>query len=378
MSTPNRWRLVATCARGLEPVVARELEELGVSPEPQSVGGVAFPGDFSDAMRANWRLRAANRVLLELATWPAADGDALYRGARDLVAGGRFDPLFDPSRSFAVSATSSRSALGDTRWIALRVKDGIVDAQRDRYGRRADVARRDPDLALRLRLAGDSATLLVDTSGEPLDRRGYRIDSTSAPLREQLAAAALLAGGWNGLGPIVDPMCGSGTLLAESAAIARGLAPNRLRRRWGFSTLPWFDATSWSSIVAEALPSPDPGARLYGCDLDPQAVAACRRNLALAGIADAAEVHVGDAFDFAPPAGPGLIAVNPPYGERLASSPADWRRLGDLLKRAYGGWRAIVFAGAPDFGKHLGLRVARRIPFWNGPLEGRILLLDLW
>jgi len=378
VSAGSSWRLVATCARGLEEVVAGELRGLGIEIEATTAGGVSFRGDFATAMRANWRLRAANRVALELAGWPAADGDALYRGTFELVASGRFDQLFDPGRRFAVAATAARSALRDTRWVALRVKDGLVDAQRQRFGRRSDVARRDPDLALRLRLVDDRATLLVDTSGDPLDRRGYRRETTAAPLREQLAAAALLASGWNGHGPIVDPMCGSGTLLAEAGAIARGLAPNRLRHRWGFASLPWYSEPAWSSIVAEPLPAPDPAARLHGLDLDPGAVAACRRNLAAAGLADAAEIREGDAFAVPPPAGPGLLTVNPPYGERLASTPEAWRRLGDRLKHAYGGWKAIVLAGAPDFGKHLGLRPARRIPFWNGPLEGRILVLDLW
>jgi len=131
-------------------------------------------------------------------------------------------------------------------------------------------------------------------------------------------------------------------------------------------------------VRREPIPAPDPEARLHGVDLDPAAVEACRRNLAAAGLAEGAEISAGDAFDFEPPATPGLLVVNPPYGERLAAGAGDWPRLGDLLKRRYRGWKAVVLAGGAGFGKHLGLKPARRLPFWNGPIEGRILVLDLW
>jgi len=248
LSAPARW--IATCARGLEEVLEAELRTLDLDPSGRETGGVAFGGPPSAAMRANWRLRSANRVLLELASWPAADDDSLYRGACALVrptAGEALSPgaLLDPERSFAIQATASRSRIHDTRWAALKVKDGIVDAQRERYGRRASVDRETPDLPLRLRLYRDRATLLLDTSGEPLDHRGYRVETTAAPVREQLAAAALLASGWSGRGPVVDPMCGSGTFLAEAGAIALGWAPNRLRKSWPLLRLPGFDAADW-------------------------------------------------------------------------------------------------------------------------------------
>jgi len=375
-ASARRW--VATCARGLEEIVAAELAALGVEQPEATVGGVSFSGSTADGLRANWRLRAANRVLRELASWPAADDTELYAGARAVADDPRHRELLAPEQTLAVTATASRSALRDTRWIALRVKDAIVDAQRDRAGRRSDVDRSRPDVALRLRLRLDVATLLVDTSGDPLDRRGYRVASTVAPLREQLAAAALLASGWDGVGPVVDPMCGSGALLAEAGAIARGLPPNRLRRRWAFERLPGHDPAELDRIRSEPLPAPDPAVRLIGRDLDRAAIAACRRNLEAAGLADAAEVDAGDAFELQPPEIPGLVAVNPPYGARLGSAASDWRRLGDLLKRRYGGWKAIVLAGGEGMGRELGLRPALRIPFWNGPIEGRILLLDLW
>ena len=376
----TRW--VATCARGLEAVVAAELAALGFETGAAETGGVPFAADERGAVRACWRLRAANRVLLRLASFAAPDDQALYGSMRALAEAFPFSPLapgalLHPDRSFAIAATSSRSALTDTRWIALRAKDAIADGQRARHGRRADVDRERPDLALRLRLQEDRATLLLDLVGEPLDRRGYRVESTAAPVREQLAAAALLASGWNGRGPVVDPMCGSGTFLAEAGAIALGLAPNRLRRRWGFEALPGF-AGLLDEVRGEPIPAPDPEARLHGNDLEPSAVAAALRNLAAAGLAERTTITRGDAFDFLPPPGPGLVVVNPPYGERIAEPAGLWRRLGDLLKQRYAGWKAVLLAGDPALGKQLGLRPARRIPVWNGPLEARVLVVDLW
>lgn len=379
-----RW--VATCARGLEEIVAAELVGCGLAVGASETGGVVFDGGWREGMRANRLLRAANRVVIELAGWPAATDDELYRGARALVesAGdGHSDELslaalFHPDRTFALQATSSASRIRDTRWAALKVKDAIVDAQRQRWGRRSNVERSSPDVALRLRLLRDRATLLVDSSGDPLDRRGYRRVSTAAPLRESLAAACLLAAGWNGRGPVVDPMCGAGTFLAEAGAIALGLAPNRLRELWAFERLPGFEPELWKSVDAEPIAAPDPRVRLYGVDQAGEARIATARNLEAAGLASRAVIATGDAFDFEPPPGPGLLAVNPPHGERILDSPESWRRLGDLLKQRYAGWKAVVFAGGASRGKFLGLKPTRRIPTWNGPLEARILVFDLW
>jgi putative N6-adenine-specific DNA methylase len=260
----------------------------------------------------------------------------------------------------------------------MKTKDALVDAQRDRWGRRANVARELPDNPFRLRLHRDRATLLLDTSGEPLDHRGYRAVSTAAPLRETLAAACLLASGWNGRGPVVDPMCGSGTFLAEAGAISLGLAPNRLRTDWALERLPDFDPEVWQGERREPLPAPDPEVRLIGVDRAGEAMVASRRNLEAAGLLDRTTLVAGDAFEFDPPPGPGLVAINPPHGERMIDASADWKRIGDLLKQRYAGWKAVVFAGGESLGKHLGLRPTRRIPTWNGPLQARILVFDLW
>jgi 23S rRNA G2445 N2-methylase RlmL len=388
VTTGNSLSLVATCSLGLEEMLAGELLELGVAAPERQRGAVAFGGGWRDCWRANWRLRTANRVLVRLATWEARDGPALHAGARALAAGRLLmagfgaGPLFHPDRTFALHATATGSEIRDARWAALSVKDGLVDGQRDRWGRRADVDRDAPDLHLRLRLHDNVATLLLDTSGEPLDHRGYRTAGSAAPLREQLAAACVLASGWDGRGAVVDPMCGSATLLIEAAWFALGRAPGHLRTAWAFERLPGFDPAAFAAVKAEPLPAPGPGVRLFGNDSSPAALRAARASLGAAGLADRARLHRGDALDVMPPQGdglaPGLVLVNPPHGERLPTAPERWKELGDLLKKRFRGWRAVVLAGGEGQGKHIGLRPRRRLPVMNGAIEARILLFDLF
>ncbi|HWM89205.1 MAG TPA: RNA methyltransferase [Thermoanaerobaculia bacterium] len=385
--------LIATCVLGLEEILEAELRALGVEEPERQRGAVAFTGSWKDCWRANWRLRTANRVLVELGSWEAADGPSLAAGARALVGGRVRAPglvrsevdvarLLHPDRSFAIQATSTASEVRDTRWAALSVKDGLVDGQRDSYGKRSSVDRADPDLHLRVRLHRDRATLLLDTSGEPLDRRGYRAVTTKAPVREQIAAACVLASGWDGQGPVVDPMCGSGTLLIEAAWLALGQAPGRLRRSWAFERLPAYDRKAFESVKKEPIPAAGPGVRLYGNDLSAEALSAAKTNLERAGVLGRAALTRGPAADVYPPQAeppetPGLVLINPPHGERIGTDAERWKEVGDLLKQRFKGWKAAVLAGE-DRGKQIGLRPRRRIPVMNGPLEGRILLFDLY
>lgn len=377
-------RLVATCPLGLEEFLEQELVSLGLADCRREKGAITFSGSWEDVQRTNWRLRTANRVLVELARWDGSSAESLAAGASQLVAGaGSWDglraaQLFDPSRTLVIRSTSAGSQIRDTRWVGLKVKDGIVDAQRRRFGRRASIDKTNADVRLRVWLSRDRATLLLDTSGEPLDRRGYRVATTEAPVRENLAAACVLASGWNGEGPVVDPMCGSGTLLAEAAAVALGLAPGRLRQRWAFERLPGFDRAAWHRVRKETIPSPGEQVRLVGVDRSTQAIDAATANLGKAGLASRTSLTVGEAYTFAPPPGPGLLLVNPAYGERLAENRDQWPRLGDLMKQHYKGWQAAILAGGEGLGKHIGLRPRRRIPVRNGPLDARILLFDLY
>lgn len=380
----ERLEIVATCALGLEELLVQELAALGLEGRGQK-GAVLFGGGWEEVYRANWRLRTANRVLVTLASWEAPDGNALSAGAHSLVEAGRrrwgdlsLEALFHPRHTLALRATASASQVRDVRWVGLKVKDGLVDGQRSRYGKRASVDRRDPDLALRVWLHRDRATLLLDTSGEPLDRRGYRLEAGEAPLRENIAAACVLASGWDGRGPVVDPMCGAATLLVEAGCVALGIPAGACRSAWAFERLPNFDASRWARVRNEKLEAPDAGAALWGVDLSAPALSAARGNLERARLVERTTLSLGDGFAFEPPPGPGLILVNPPYDARLRSQPEQWRRLGDLFKQRYRGWRAVVLAGDPDRGKHIGLRPSFRLPVRNGPLDARILGFEIY
>lgn len=392
--------LVATCSLGLEEVLAAELAALGVEGPAVERGVVRWQGDWASCWRGNWRLRTANRVLVELASWQASGGESLATGVERLVEGsdaafggdwGGVTPhqLFDPGYTFSIRATISGSQMRDSRWVALKVKDGIVDAQRRIYGRRASIDRELPDLPLRIRLVRKRATLLLDTSGLPLDRRGYRLQMVGAPLREQLAAACVLAADWDGKGAIADPMCGSGTLLAEAGWIALGQAPGALRwrlareggeRAWAFEGFPGFDAQRFAAVRAEAIPAlmKREELKIFGGDLESAALNAAESNLRRAGLMGQARLRQIDAHTTDAPCERGLVMINPPYGERLAMDPDHWKRLGDLLKQRWQGWRAVVVAGDIGKGKFIGLRPRRRMPVKNGPLDARILVFDLF
>lgn len=383
-------RLSASCGLGLEEILAGELQALGMPGVTADRGAAHFRGGWAEVYRANLWLRTANRVMVELGTWAGHDDVALHAGARNLVRrrGEREDgldlaKLFSPSRTLVVDATTTGSRITDTRWAALKTKDGIVDGQRDVHGARSTVDREDADLPLRLRLWRDQATLYLDTSGQPLDHRGYRQKTVQAPVREQLAAAMVLAAGWDGKGPVVDPMCGSGTLLIEAGSWALGRSPQVLRQAFAFERFWGFDKNLWSRLREEKGKPPGgeeaaAGLRLYGADRDPGAIAAAGVNLEAAGLDEDAYLKRADGFEWEPPAGPGLVLVNPPYGERLDLTEEMWPRLGDLFKQRYQGYKAVVLAGGEDMGKNIGLKPRRRWPVKNGPLDAKILVFDLY
>lgn len=372
---------VATCARGLEPILYRELAGLRCQALEPDVGGVRFRGGIEDAVRACLRLRTANRVLLELARFPARDDAELYWGLFHAFQEApktalSLATLAHPQRTLAFRATSQRSQLRDTRWVCLRAKDALVDAQRQRFGKRSSVSE-EPDLPLRIRLLQDEATLLLDLVGESLDHRHYRLRGGIAPVRETLAAALVLAAEVSQPGVVVDPMCGSGTLLAEAAAFYLGLPPLRLRQRWKFEDWPGF-SEALSKVRSERLPAPAPETRFLGWDRSPLAIQAARTNLKAAGLDHQIELEVADAFKRSKPVDEGLLLLNPPFGDRFRIHDLFWQRLGDWLKNRWSGWRVGLLAGHPELVSSLGLRPSRRMAVFHGPLDARIVILDLF
>lgn len=380
------YTLFATAPKGVASVTADELRALGVEEVAESTAGVAFKGDLATAYRACLWSRTASRILLTLAEFEAPDEEELYRA----VAAFPWEAHMAIDSTFAVQATLSRAPIQHSRFAALRVKDGIVDRFRERTGERPSVDTEAPDLGIRLHMHYNTATLSIDLSGDALHRRGYRGRGVAAPMKENLAAAILMRAGWPEIaaagGALVDPMCGSGTLLVEGAWIATDTAPGIMRRRFGFHGWKGHDETLWQGLREEARRRREAGAdklpTIVGYDRERQAVHAALGNIDLAGLAGRIHVEKQDVTEARPPAKAesGLVAVNPPYGERIGDLDrlrVLYADLGRVMKERFADWQGAVFTGNPGLGMELGLKARRSHTLFNGPLECKLLRFEI-
>ena len=379
--------LFATCPKGLEYLLRDELAALGAGTAREALAGVHFEGDLELAYRACLHSRLASRVLLPLARFDAADAEALYRG----VAAIDWERHLTPDGSLAVDAVVAQSAINHSGFAAQRVKDAVVDQLRERCGMRPSVVLERPQLRLHLHLRRDRAELALDLSGEPLHRRGWRVDQGAAPLKENLAAAMLLRAGWPALyadgGALVDPLCGGGTLLIEAALMAAGVAAGLRRDYYGFLGWRGHDAALWARLHAQATAQAHDGLAalrpaFFGRDQDPGAIAIARRNAQAAAVAGFVHLERGDIAHLAPPAGcaRGLLIGNPPYGERLGERDevvALYRTLGERLRAGFVGWRAALLIGEAEMGHAFGLRADRRYALYNGALACTLLTFEI-
>jgi 23S rRNA (guanine2445-N2)-methyltransferase / 23S rRNA (guanine2069-N7)-methyltransferase len=376
----------ATTAKHMESLLAGELHELGCSDVSETRAGAGFTGSLDTAYRVCLWSRVANRVLLVLARFPAATAETLYAGVHAIP----WEQHFDTNRTFAVDFSVSQSAITHSHFGALKVKDAIADRFREKCGERPSVRMERPDVQINVYLLRDVATVSLDLSGESLHRRRYREGGVAAPLKETLAAAILLRAGWPVIagrgGAFVDPMCGSGTLPIEAALMAADVAPGLGRDYWGFLHWKYHDPAAWQSLVEEAevrratgIPRlPD----IRGYDHDASAVRVALANVQLAGLHGSVHIERRDleAWGAARPNDTGLVAVNPPYGERLGNTaelPRLYARLGAVLKEQFAGWHAAVFTGNPDLGKTMGLRARRMHTLYNGALECKLLHFEI-
>jgi putative N6-adenine-specific DNA methylase len=363
----------------LEQVLAGELRRCGAAEIVPGNRGVSFAGDLSTVYRANLWCRTAHRVLVEVASFPAGGRDALYEGAKAVP----WEDYMSLSQTLAVDAVAGNSGLDHTQFISRVVKDAVVDRFREQRGRRPDVDPRNPTVRFNAHIVSDVCTLSIDTSGERLHRRGYRPDfGTPAPLKETLAAGILMLSGYDGSKPLMDPMCGSGTLLVEAALIARNIAPGLLGRRFAFMGHLSFDRPLWLAHVEEAREQirSDAGAAISGSDLDETAVRAASAAVQGAGVDDLVRLRRADAADLSGKAG-GMIVTNPPYGERLGELEklaVTYTALGDALKRRCPGMTAHLLVGSKFLAGKIGLRPQSRQVLWNGGIECRLLHYDLY
>ena len=372
MSSSRSESFFAPCPRGLEALLAGELDSFGAREVEAVPGGVVFAGTWETCYRANLWSRIASRVL-----WRVARFD--YRGEDDVYAAARkvdWRRFFAVERSIRVNVTAQHSPLKSLEFVTLRVKDAVCDRFRDATGKRPDVDRASPDVRVHVFLEAERGALYLDTSGEPLFKRGWRAAQAEAPLRENLAAGIVMLSGWNADQPLLDPMCGGATLLSEAAALARARAPG-LRRAFGFEKLDVHDRALWERLREEAgrVPKSAPRLQLFGSDRDEEALAQARRNLAAAGVERWVTLERADVLERQAPAPNGVMIANPPYGERLGSKDAlaeFYPKLGAALKRRFPGWRCHFFTADLRLPKLVRLQPARRVPLYNGALECRL------
>ena len=402
----NQLTLFLPCAAGVEDYLAPEVQTitgLSGSDVVKRRGGVWVNGSWRAVQLLNLHCRLAQRVLVELSFTGYRNERDLYEAASAVA----WEIWFTPRQSIKVEVTAQHSPLTSLNFAALKIKDAVCDRFRDKaHGVRPDVDTRNPDVRIYAHLTTDSCTLYIDTSGEPLFKRGWREDTGDAPLKETLAAAMLAASGWadgdGDLPVLYDPCCGSGTVVIEAAQIACHIAPGSLRR-FAFEKYLPFQAHVWAAIREEAQsrvvrPEPGQAALIYGSDVAFRMVDFARRNAERAGVADVIAFRGGDALQRMPPVEQGgVMLLNPPYGERIevagvagvagqaAGREAAWMdkdgdfftQLASHWKKNYAGWNAWILTPDLKLPSNMRLKESRRVPLWNGPIECRLFRFDL-
>jgi len=375
-SASEIFSVFAPCPQGLEAVLEAELNALGFDDVQAGRAGCAFRCDWMGVQRANLYSRVATRILVQVAKAAVHSEDDILELARDTP----WERWFGPEQTLRVDTSAIRSPMRSLQYCNLRAKDGICDRLRELEGARPDIDTVRPDARVHLFLTEDTATLYLDTSGESLFKRGWRLEKGEAPIRENLAAGILALAGWDPAMPLLDPFCGSGTILIEAAWIALGVPPG-IWRPFGFERLRDHDDRRWRDIKDEArthirtqLESP-----LVGVDINPAAIEAARQNVERAWLTnDAIRFEVGDARTVQPPAAGGWLITNPPYGERMPSDDTQmWRDWAQNLKQHYSGWQVAVITSDLDLPQKMRLKPRRRYPVHNGPLDCRLFSFEM-
>lgn len=362
----------ASCPTGLEGPLGEELQTLGATGLQATRGGVAFTGPFHLSYRVNLESRMASRVLWRV----FRGGYGTERDVQDAAYRLSWADWFAVTNTIKVKVSARSCPLKSLDFVTLKIKDAICDKFRDQAGRRPVVETKGPDIRVEAFLDATHLTLYVDTSGEALFKRGYRKSGGEAPLRENLAAGLVRLSGWTPDQPLLDPMCGGGTILIEAAHLARKIPPG-LGRRFAFEKLSWFNQDAWQGVceAARANQRPDLPVQIFGSDLFGAALQGARDNLAAAGLAEVVPLKQVDLLSLTPPAPEGILLTNPPYGVRMGAE-ADlaelYPRLGTVLKQRFAGWRAYIFTAELRLPGLIRLAESRRTPLFNGALECRL------
>lgn len=363
----QEFELIAKTFMGLEPVLAKELTQLGANEVQIGRRMVSFMGDKEMMYRANFQLHTAIRILKPIKHFKAMSADDVYREVQKID----WSEYIGLDKTFAVDSVVFSEEFRHSKFVAYKVKDAIVDQFREKTGKRPNISVANPDIRLNIHIAEDKCTLSLDSSGESLHRRGYRQESVEAPLNEVLAAGMILMTGWQGETDFIDPMCGSGTLLVEAALIAHNMAPGLFRKEYAFEKWPDFDSDLFDRIYNDDSSEREFTHHIYGYDVDIKAVNTARLNVRAAGLLNDITVEEADFKNFTQPKEKSIIVTNPPYGERISTPDllGTYKMIGERLKHQFLNNDAWILSYREECFDQIGLKPSIKIPVYNGSLE---------
>ena len=361
------FELIAKTFMGLEPILARELTELGANNVQIGRRMVSFTGDKEMMYRANFQLHTAIRILKPISHFRARSADDVYDNVKRID----WTQHLRHDQTFTVDSVVFSEEFRHSKFVSYKVKDAIVDQFREKTGMRPNISVTNPDIRLNMHVAEDHCTLSLDSSGESLHRRGYRQESTEAPLNEVLAAGMIMMTGWHGECDFIDPMCGSGTLLIEAALIARNISPGVFRKKYAFEKWADFDRDLFDEIYNDDSRERDFDGHIYGYDIDMKAVNTARLNVRAAGLTQDISIEQRDFKDFVHPENKSIIVTNPPYGERISTPDllGTYRMIGERLKHEFYGNEAWILSYREECFDQIGLKPSIKTPLFNGSLE---------
>jgi putative N6-adenine-specific DNA methylase len=363
----QEFEIIAKTFMGLEPVLAKELTQLGANDVQIGRRMVSFKGNKELLYRANFQLHTAIRILKPIKHFKALSADDVYEGVKDID----WSEYIGIDKTFAVDSVVFSEEFRHSKFVAYKVKDAIVDQFREKTGQRPNISISNPDIRLHIHIADDQCTLCLDSSGDSLHRRGYRQESVEAPLNEVLAAGMILMTGWHGETDFIDPMCGSGTLLIEAALIARNMAPGLFRKEFAFEKWPDFDRDLFDEIYNDDSQEREFNHHIYGYDVDIKAVNTARLNVKAAGLSSDITVEEQDFKNFTQPKNKSIMVTNPPYGERISTPDllGTYKMIGERLKHQFTGNEAWILSYREECFAQIGLKPSIKIPLFNGSLE---------
>jgi putative N6-adenine-specific DNA methylase len=377
MNNDKELKIIAKTSFGLEDVLIEELKQLGVSKFEKGIRAVTFYGNKELLYKANIWLRTANRLLLPFKEFTIKSDEDLYNKIKAI----EWENIFDVNQTFAIDTAVFSPLFNHSKYPAFKTKDAIADRFREKFDKRPDIDTTNPDIRINLHINLDNkCTVSLDSSGDPLFKRGYRESSSMAPIKEDLAAGLILLSGWDKASTFVDLFCGSGTLLIEATMVACNIPPNINRGVFGFMNWKTYDEALFDKVIDEALDEEiDFPHQIIGVDIDGRVMGMSRANIEAAGLTDKITLFKKDFKDFQAPDKKGVIISNPPYGERIGENVDDlYTAFGDNLKTQYDGWNAWLISSNMGALKKVGLRPSRKIKVFNGSLECRFMKYEMY